>query len=131
MSPKNEVERQKVDRLIELYWKLQRGRLFETAVLSNFPEVEQIEQEGVLFDTNVRYVDRHVYQTNLPIPKRYKQQLGCGDVFEFDEINRYMARIWRDIDKIEDDLKTSRILEEHTIDSQSKEIPFETLTEGS
>jgi hypothetical protein len=55
MSPKNEVERQKVDRLIELYWKLQRGRLFETAVLSNFPEVEQIEQEGVLFDTNVRF----------------------------------------------------------------------------
>ena len=32
--PKNELEKHKVERLIELLWKLQRARRYETAILS-------------------------------------------------------------------------------------------------
>src|SRR5262245_50472687 len=33
-SPKNELEKHKIERLIELLWKLRRARRYETAVLS-------------------------------------------------------------------------------------------------
>jgi hypothetical protein len=116
--PRNEIEQEKVQRLIHLLWKLRRARLLETAVLST-----SHHREFNILDE---------YDTDLPLPKRYKRALEV-DIFEFAEkVDGYTARMWREINTIVDELRSNRVLQDEiVIDGQSEEIASERMTAPS
>src|SRR5262249_16701923 len=98
-SPKNELEKHKIERLIELFWKLKRARRYETAILS----VSDYQIGAKLCDEQ--------YTNNLPV--RYQRNLSSGEFFEFaDKAELYIERIWRQIYRLVDDLTASRLEDE-------------------
>src|SRR5690242_3854896 len=97
-APKNELEKHKVERLIELLWKLKRARRCETAILS----VSDMMQSG---DYDGQYTE--------DLPVRCQRNLTSGEFFEIAEkAERYIERIWRQIYRLVDDLTTSRLQDE-------------------
>jgi hypothetical protein len=125
-SPRNVLERQQVDRLIELLWKLKRARLLETAVLS-------ISNAG---DSNnflqFSFTDSRKCDTKLPIPERYKQELRVSDIFKFiEKVDAQKDRAWREIRRLVDDLMSNRVLQDKMIDGQAEEIAAEPMSESN
>jgi hypothetical protein len=123
-SPRNELERQQIDRLIELLWKSKRARLLETAVLSNSNARDSNDFLQFSFTDNC--------DTKLPIPERYKQELRVSDVFKFIErVDAQKDRAWREIRRLVDDLMSNRVLQDKMIDGQAEEIAAEPISESN
>jgi hypothetical protein len=114
-TPRNEIERHQVERLIELLWRLRRIRLLEIAALSESPPVDRPAFQLFTEDRDI----------GLPVPKKYKRGLSAYDFFEFAEkVDGYTSRTWREIRKLLDDLRSNRLLEAEivTVEAQSEVI---------
>ena len=110
--PRNEIERNQIEHLIELFWKSRRAQLFETAALSVSPRVN---------NTVLNLVGTSCL-TDLPLPEIYKRHLPVSDIFELTErLDRYTARIWREIHKLLDDIRSNRMLEIENVSEAPEE----------
>jgi hypothetical protein len=96
--PRDEIERVRVGRLIELLWKVRRARNFETALL------------GISHPTEAE-------NAKLGIPEGYKIFLPArGKTFEYtDYFATTTRRLWKEITKLEDQLKADRLCHDNIV----------------
>jgi hypothetical protein len=96
--PRDEIERERIGRLIELLWKTRRSRYFETALLSV---------------THSNQAD----SAKFGIPEGLKIFLPAhGKAFEYsDYLETINRRLWKEITKLEDRLKADRLHDDNVV----------------